>query len=261
MGRGPDEDPAVLRGRGAQPARWLPPARRRADLVASRRGRAKVERLLNLMAALLETPRSAHRRGAPRAGPGLRRTATPASTGPSSATRTTSARWASRWRSSRSRPPTRPSTATASARATTTCATPARARRAGRAPPRGLGRPGRRHPRHRRVWKLGGWPSTRRPGSRARRAAVRPEPGRRLQGRRPAPTVRFRYHDDDRVVDPYRLDFQRGRWYLTGFDHVRGEERHFRLDRVDGELRRGRPRRSPTPDEHPRRPDSALGAR
>jgi proteasome accessory factor B len=43
--------------------------------------------------------------------------------------------------------------------------------------------------------------------------------------------VRFTYRDVDRTVDPYRLDFQRGRWYLTGFDHVRGEERNFRLDR------------------------------
>jgi proteasome accessory factor B len=46
--------------------------------------------------------------------------------------------------------------------------------------------------------------------------------------------VELRYHDADRVVDPYRLEFQRGRWYLTGFDHLRGEERNYRLDRIDG---------------------------
>jgi proteasome accessory factor B len=39
---------------------------------------------------------------------------------------------------------------------------------------------------------------------------------------------------DRRVVEPWRLDFQRGRWYLTGWDRVRDGERNFRLDRVDG---------------------------
>ncbi len=48
--------------------------------------------------------------------------------------------------------------------------------------------------------------------------------------------VRFRYNDTDREVDPWRLDFQRGRWYLTAFDHSRGEERNFRLDRIDGSV-------------------------
>jgi proteasome accessory factor B len=46
--------------------------------------------------------------------------------------------------------------------------------------------------------------------------------------------VRFRYRDTDRTVDAYRLDFQRGRWYLTGFDHGRAGQRVFRLDRIDG---------------------------
>jgi predicted DNA-binding transcriptional regulator YafY len=48
--------------------------------------------------------------------------------------------------------------------------------------------------------------------------------------------VSFRYRDQDRTVDPWRLDFQRGRWYLTGFDHVRGEDRNYRLDRIVGEV-------------------------
>lgn len=46
--------------------------------------------------------------------------------------------------------------------------------------------------------------------------------------------VGFRYRDEDRVVDPHRLDFRKGRWYLTGFDHARGDTRNYRLDRVDG---------------------------
>ena len=46
--------------------------------------------------------------------------------------------------------------------------------------------------------------------------------------------VRLHYRDEERTVDPYRLEFQRGRWYLTGFDHLRDEERNYRLDRIDG---------------------------
>ena len=48
--------------------------------------------------------------------------------------------------------------------------------------------------------------------------------------------VELRYRDEVRTVDPFRLEFQRGRWYLTGFDHLRGEERNYRLDRIEGEV-------------------------
>jgi predicted DNA-binding transcriptional regulator YafY len=46
--------------------------------------------------------------------------------------------------------------------------------------------------------------------------------------------VSFLYRDVGRTVDPWRLGFHRGRWYLTGFDHLRGEERNYRLDRIEG---------------------------
>ncbi len=39
-----------------------------------------------------------------------------------------------------------------------------------------------------------------------------------------------------RVVEPWRLDFQRGRWYLTGWDRDRQDDRNFRLDRIDGSV-------------------------
>lgn len=51
--------------------------------------------------------------------------------------------------------------------------------------------------------------------------------------------VRFGYRDQDRRVDPYRLDFQRGHWYLTGFDHARADERLFRVDRITGSVEVG----------------------
>jgi proteasome accessory factor B len=44
------------------------------------------------------------------------------------------------------------------------------------------------------------------------------------------------YHGEERRIDPYRLEFQRGRWYLTGYDHLRDEERNYRLDRIEGRV-------------------------
>lgn len=54
--------------------------------------------------------------------------------------------------------------------------------------------------------------------------------------------VTFRYRRggggeaQERTVDPYALR-NRGAWYLAGFDHLRGEVRHFKLDRIDGKIR------------------------
>ena len=48
--------------------------------------------------------------------------------------------------------------------------------------------------------------------------------------------VTFRYNDTDRTVEPHRLDYQRGRWYLSGHDRQRGEARSFRVERIQGGL-------------------------
>jgi predicted DNA-binding transcriptional regulator YafY len=85
------------------------------------------------------------------------------------------------------------------------------------------------------LWKLGGVPG--RPSSTGAPATMAAIPvDDRLVGlfgavgdRRP---VTFTYRDEQRTVDPYRLDFNRGRWYVTGFDHARADERVFRLDRI-----------------------------
>lgn len=42
----------------------------------------------------------------------------------------------------------------------------------------------------------------------------------------------FTYGDLTRQVDPWRLSVKRGRWYLTAFDHLRVAPRSFRLDRI-----------------------------
>ena len=49
-------------------------------------------------------------------------------------------------------------------------------------------------------------------------------------------SVRFRYHDVDRTVDPYRLEFARGRWYLKGLDHGHKQERWYRMTRIEGHV-------------------------
>jgi proteasome accessory factor B len=59
--------------------------------------------------------------------------------------------------------------------------------------------------------------------------------------------VTFDYRDEQRTVDPYRLDFHRGRWYVTGYDHRREDERVFRLDRFSGDVVVGAPRSFETP--------------
>jgi proteasome accessory factor B len=48
--------------------------------------------------------------------------------------------------------------------------------------------------------------------------------------------VRFGYKGETRTVDPYRLDFKRGRWYVSGYDHGRAGERVFRLDRFESAI-------------------------
>ena len=48
--------------------------------------------------------------------------------------------------------------------------------------------------------------------------------------------LRFAYRGEARLVDPWRLSFRRGKWYLSGWDHHRGEARLFRLDRVEGAI-------------------------
>ena len=54
-------------------------------------------------------------------------------------------------------------------------------------------------------------------------------------------TVTFTYKGDYRTVDPWRLEFRNGGWYLIGHDHDRDGRRTFRLERVAGPLTAGPP--------------------
>jgi len=51
--------------------------------------------------------------------------------------------------------------------------------------------------------------------------------------------VAFGYRGEQRRVAPHRLDYVRGRWYVTGHDHGRDDLRNFRLDRIDGDVTTG----------------------
>src|SRR5436190_4185379 len=92
------------------------------------------------------------------------------------------------------------------------------------------------------LWKLGGRPEGLVPG--AQGPAVTPLPvDTRLvvlwdavAQRKP---VAFTYHEVERTIDPYRLDFQRDHWHLSGYDHVRDEERNFRVDRIESDVTAG----------------------
>lgn len=51
----------------------------------------------------------------------------------------------------------------------------------------------------------------------------------------------FAYRDLERVLEPSRLSFKRGQWYVSGYDRTREAARVFRLDRIDGALSLGEP--------------------
>ncbi len=48
--------------------------------------------------------------------------------------------------------------------------------------------------------------------------------------------VEFSYRGQPRAVDPWRLSYRNGQWYLSGYDHGRSDARLFRLDRIDGSV-------------------------
>jgi proteasome accessory factor B len=66
--------------------------------------------------------------------------------------------------------------------------------------------------------------------------------------------VTFDYGDATRTVRPHRLQFERGHWYLNGYDVDRAAVRSFRLDRFSG------PPTSGAPDAF-ERPDDVAGVR
>jgi len=86
------------------------------------------------------------------------------------------------------------------------------------------------------LWKLGGWVAEEGPPSTtaALPGAVHLGPAFAAISRKQP--VTFVYRAEERRVDPWRLAFRNGHWYLLGRDHGRDGERNFRLDRLDSEI-------------------------
>ena len=57
--------------------------------------------------------------------------------------------------------------------------------------------------------------------------------------------VSFSYRDVQRLVEPWRLSFHRGHWYVVGWDTDQSDDRLFRVDRIDGEVTEEGPAANP----------------
>ena len=51
----------------------------------------------------------------------------------------------------------------------------------------------------------------------------------------------FDYSGEARSVEPWTLAFDQGQWYVVGHDRTRGEKRTFRVDRIEGDVSLGNP--------------------
>lgn len=85
------------------------------------------------------------------------------------------------------------------------------------------------------LWKLGGAPGDHAASPVAQLPAT-PELAPLFRAVAERATAEFGYRGEQRTLDPHRLTFARGRWYVEGHDHDRGERRQFRLDRIDGDI-------------------------
>jgi proteasome accessory factor B len=62
-------------------------------------------------------------------------------------------------------------------------------------------------------------------------------------------TVTFEYRGESRTVEPWGLAARRGHWYLVGYDRVRDAMRTFRADRLGDDLAVGDPDAFAVPDD------------
>ena len=58
----------------------------------------------------------------------------------------------------------------------------------------------------------------------------------------------FTYNDVERIVEPWKLSFTRGHWYLSGFDRLREDQRLYRVDRIKGDVSLSGPAKAPVGD-------------
>ncbi len=58
----------------------------------------------------------------------------------------------------------------------------------------------------------------------------------------------FTYNDVERIVEPWKLSFTRGHWYLSGFDRLREDQRIYRVDRIKDGVSLSGPAKAPVGD-------------
>jgi len=58
----------------------------------------------------------------------------------------------------------------------------------------------------------------------------------------------FTYNDVERIVEPWKLSFTRGHWYLSGFDRLREDQRLYRVDRITDGVSLSGPAKAPVGD-------------
>jgi predicted DNA-binding transcriptional regulator YafY len=86
------------------------------------------------------------------------------------------------------------------------------------------------------IWKLGGAPAPATDGVALAALPAIPQLVPLFGAVAERAPVTFGYRGDPRTIDPHRLSFSRGRWYLDGWDHARQADRQFRLDRIEGDV-------------------------
>ncbi len=88
------------------------------------------------------------------------------------------------------------------------------------------------------LWKLGGLPGEATPDGSPSVASLPIDPAVTplFEAIRERRAVQFSYRGEVRTLDAWRLHFQRGRWYVSGFDQTRQAERNFRIGRIEGEV-------------------------
>jgi predicted DNA-binding transcriptional regulator YafY len=98
------------------------------------------------------------------------------------------------------------------------------------------------------IWKLGGAPAPATDGVALAALPAIPQLVPLFGAVAERAPVTFGYRGEPRTIDPYRLSFSRGRWYLDGWDHARQDDRQFRLDRIEGDVAVGAPGSFERPD-------------
>ncbi len=102
------------------------------------------------------------------------------------------------------------------------------------------------------LWKLGGAsPADEAGGTELAAISMGPAVTQLHEAVTKEATVTFAYRGEERRVEPWRLAFRRGHWYLNGYDTVRADARSFRLDRIEGVVSTSEPGTATAPRSGP----------